>query len=311
MTLEDVKTFFLQNDNFCLVCHASPDGDTIGSCYGMYYALKKIGKRAKVVCSDAIPKKFDYLTKNYVEDEFDTFKVVTMDTADIVLLGDLKNELIGNVDLNVDHHISNVPFAKNMYLNSESSSNCENVLYIILQMQIPLDKNIANCIYTGIVTDTGCFKYESVNSKTHRNASILIEAGAEYDYISFIHFDEMTKEYINLQEIAMNSLEYYNNDTCCIMTINKEDIEKTNATVTDVDVITSIPKRIKGIDIGIVLKEKEQNVYKLSIRTSKKYEANKIASHFNGGGHIRAAGCVIEGSSEQVKNKILNLINEL
>jgi len=310
MTLGEVKLFFLENDDFCIVCHAGPDGDTIGSSYGMYYALKKIGKRAKVICADPIPQKFDYLLTNYVDEVLNSPTIVTMDTADIVLLGDLKEEIkASGVDLNIDHHIMNVPFAKKMYLNTKSSSNCENVLEVILEMEISLDKNIANALYTGIITDTGCFKYENVNSDTHRHASILIDAGADYDYISFIHFDQITREYIELEQIVMGSIEYYFNDICCMMSIDNRTIEKTGAKTTDVDILTAKSKSIKGIDVSVIIKQKTDLFYKVSFRTSKKYEANKIAGHFGGGGHIRAAGCAIDGSLEDVKNKILNVLN--
>lgn len=310
MNLVKVKEFFLNNDNFCIVCHASPDGDTIGSSYGMYYALKQIGKKAKVICADSIPEKFFYLLENYSEYTFDNGVYVTMDTADIILLGDLKDELEGKVSLNIDHHLSNVPFAENMYLNSDSSSNCENVLDIILEMGITINEDIANCLYTGIITDTGCFKYENVNSRTHRCASILVECGAKSDFISYIHFDEITKEYIELEKLALNNMKYYKDDKICVMVVTVDDLQKTNATSTDVDVISAKPKRIKGVEIAVILKQKTDDLFKVSFRTSKNYKANEIAKCFNGGGHIRAAGCTIDGTLNEVISKILDVLDK-
>ncbi|MGL5972817.1 MAG: DHH family phosphoesterase [Oscillospiraceae bacterium] len=309
MTVKEASDFFIKNDNYDIICHISPDGDTTGSGYGLYYALKKIGKKVRVVCGDKIPKKFSYMLKNYVEEEFEVKFTISVDVADIKLIGNIKDNY-ESITLNIDHHVSHKEFADNVYLNTKASSNCENVLDIILEMGIELDKNISNCIYTGLITDTGCFRYENVNPNSHKKAALLIESGAEYDMIAYINFDCVTKEYVALESKVLSKLEYYIDNKCAFITILQEDIDQFNVDQSELDRVTAASSKIKGVECGVTIKQKNETCFKVSFRTTKNYEANKFAEYFGGGGHIRAAGCVVNGDIKSVKQQILEVLTK-
>lgn len=310
LNINETAKFLLEHNNFHIIAHASPDGDTIGSSFALHYALKLLGKNSTVVCKDEISRDQYYYILDSYEDIYVTPEtVVTMDTADIVLLGGT-DENYSKIDLAIDHHFTHKPYAENIYLKSDGSSTCENVLFLLLEMGVEITPLIANCLYTGIVTDTGCFKYKSTTSLTHKAAGILIDSGACFDEISFIHFDKISKNYIKFESLIQSKSEYYFNNKCVIFTVLLSDIESCDVTINDVDKVVSKSKQIDGIEVALVLKEKSENEFKVSVRTSKKYSAVDICSIFGGGGHVMASGCKINGRLEEVKQKLLEVVSK-
>ena len=158
MNLYEVARFLEAHDNYDILTHAYPDGDTLGSGFALCLALRQIGKKARVITT-GVPTKFTYLQKNIEEEDFTTETVVSVDVAADSLLGSNMSKYIGKVDLCIDHHGSNTFTAKEKFVDKYAAANCEILYKLFLRMHTNFTKDIADCLYTGISTDTGCFRY--------------------------------------------------------------------------------------------------------------------------------------------------------
>lgn len=303
----DVKQaaeFLRANDEFLILMHASPDGDTLGCGFALCGALQRMGKRAKAVCPEEIPHKFDYLTEAVTEQEFEPKLVVCVDIADTKLLGDMK-ELGDTAKLSIDHHESSIEFAEMTLLKPEYAAACELVYEVINELGVPIDRELANCIYTGISTDTGCFKFSNTTPQTHIYAAEMMKFGADYAAINYVHFDLKTQARIKLEQAVLDNIRYYEDGRVALISVPLSLISgMPDLDSDDIGALANIPRQIEGVDVGICVKEKKPGVFKISIRTSSLVNAAKLCAQFGGGGHERAAGCSMEGTLEETENRM-------
>ncbi len=300
-----------QNDNILILTHRNPDGDTLGSGFALLRALKDMGKRARLINADPIPQKFAYLYEGIGEDDFTEDFVVSVDVAERKLLGEDFAEKYGDkVDLAIDHHETSRLFAKKTYCESDSASCCEIIWLIIKAMGAPVTKEIADCIYTGCSTDTGCFKYSNVTPRTHRIAAELIEAGADHSRINVRMFETKAMGDFMLQKMCLDTLEIFGDGKVAVISVTKNMLTECGVDKSALDAIKPITRQIEGVEIGITIKEEREEVIGISVRTGEKYDASAICAHFGGGGHMRAAGCEVKGSMAEAKEKIKKYIIE-
>lgn len=309
-----IAGYLLKNyDDIYILTHQSPDGDTIGSGFALYYALTDLGKRAKVLCSDDFHKRYNYITENYIDLDFEPKYIIATDVADTKLLGSLK-ELYGNkVDLCIDHHISNMEYSKNLLVSPYSSANCEVVYKLFKQMGINITEQIAKCLYTGIATDTGCFKFSNCNFETHRIVSEIMELFPNINYaeINRILFDIKSVARIKAEREAMDNIQYFLDGKCAVICITNEMINRLNISVDDFEGITGISTSIEGVEVGVTMKEMEKNTFKVSLRSVNDVNVSKIGQKFGGGGHIKASGCKFENvSAEEVIKLLVDAVAE-
>lgn len=308
--------FLRENDDFLILMHASPDGDTLGSGSALCYALQRLGKRAKAVCPDEIPHRFDYLFAALDKTDFETKNVVCVDIADTKLLGEMKS--VGdNAKLVIDHHATHRDYAEMAYIEPESAAACELVYEVVKELGAEIDGTLAGCLYTGIATDTGCFKFTNVKPRTHIIAAELIEKGADFAQINYALFIEKTRGRILLEQKALNSVKFFADGKIAVLTVplalvnGIPDIDED-----DIGALSSIPREISGVEVGICVKERKEGVFKASLRTSVRVDAAEIAQRFGGGGHARAAGCSFEGitlekSVETIVSACLEAVEKL
>lgn len=294
--------FLKLHDNFAILTHASPDGDTLGSGYALCEALSLLGKKAEVILPDEVHRKFDYLKYETEPNSHQT--IVAVDIADEKLLGRLYEQYSGKIELCIDHHGSNLKYAKNLYLESDSASTCECVYKVILAMGVKVTPHIADCLYTGIATDTGCFKFSNTTAGTHRIAAELIELGADYGEINRVMFEVKSRERVEMERLVLENIEFWFEGRCAVITVTQNMLKQTGCEGGDLDGITALSRQIEGVKIGITLREKSDGKIKVSLRTFEPYDASEICKLFGGGGHTRAAGCEFSCSFEEVKNKI-------
>ncbi|MBR5272683.1 MAG: bifunctional oligoribonuclease/PAP phosphatase NrnA [Clostridia bacterium] len=295
-----------ENDNFLILTHAQPDGDTVGSGYGLCFGLQSLGKKSKVVCSDKIPDKYGYILKNAVEDDFEPQCVVAVDVADIELLGKYKS--VGErALLCIDHHSTNKLFAQYTLLDTGAAA-AENVYLVLRELGVEITPVIADCIFTGISTDTGCFMYMNVTPRTHRIAADLIEYGANAGMINQLMFDTKKYGYVMLQKLALDGLEMHFDNQCALIVLTKDMMKKCGISETEVEGIAAMPRQIEGVLAGITLRERSDGSYKVSMRTRDPIDASAICGKLGGGGHKRASGCQLYCGVEQAKATILELV---
>ncbi len=297
-------------DGILILTHVNPDGDTLGSGYALLRALRKLSKKARLLCGDPINKKFSYLYEGIEEIDFEPSYIVSVDVAERKLLGDTLGEKYGErVNLAIDHHETSRRFAQKTYCESDSASCCEIVYLIIKELIGDVDSNIASCIYTGCSTDTGCFKYSNVTPRTHRIAAELIEKGAMHSKINEVMFDTKTMNNIMLERKCLESLEIFGGGSLAVITVTQEMLSECNVDKSALDAIKPLTRQIEGVEIGITVKEEKNGKVGVSVRTSEKYDAAAICAHFGGGGHVRAAGCEFCGMTpEKVKETVSDYI---
>lgn len=296
--------FLEANDDYLILMHASPDGDTLGCGYALCGALQRIGKRARAVCPDEIPHKFDYLFSACVEQEFEYKTVVCVDVADTKLLGDMK-EIGDTAALCIDHHETNTGYAERTLLRGEYAAACELMYEVINALGVEFDKELANCIYTGAATDTGCFKFSNTTPQTHFIAAEMMKKGADYAMINYINFDLKTQGRIQLEQEVLKDIRYFEGGRVALIFVPLALVQSLGVDSDDVGALSNIPRQIEGVDVGICLKEKKNGSFKASLRTSSLVNAASVCLKFGGGGHARAGGCSFFNGAEDAEKRIV------
>lgn len=303
--INEAVEFLKSHDDYLILMHASPDGDTLGCGFALCGALQRMGKRAKAVCPDPIPHRFDYIREAAQEQDFEHKTIVSVDVADTKLLGDMK-ETGDKAALCIDHHVSNTEYAERLLLREHYAAAAELMYEVILALEVPIDRTIANCLYTGIATDTGCFKFSNTKPQTHIYAARLMECGAEIAPINYAMFELKTQGRISLEQKVLKNMKYYADGHIAVISVMLD----TLAAIPDIDsddvgAMAAIPRQIDGVDIGISIKEKKKGLFKASLRSSERVDVSEIAQSFGGGGHARAAGCSFECSYEETERLIV------
>lgn len=311
ITLSEASALLLRNDNFHILTHRYPDGDTLGCAFALCYALRSIGKKANVVVNGNLPSKFTYLAENYEEQSFDCSYVVSVDVAAPSLLGDLQSEYEDKIDLCLDHHGSNSMVAKNIFVDANCAAACEIIHVLLKAMKIKITPDIANCIYTGISTDTGCFCYTNTTAQTHRIAAELIERGCNFSKINRINFETKTRAKIKMERMVYDTMEFYCSGKCAIIYTTLAMQKALCAGDDEMEGLASIPRQIEGVKMGITMREKEDGTFKISVRTNDGINASDFCARFGGGGHVAASGCSIKGDLKTVKYMLIKAAEEV
>lgn len=302
--VQQAAEFLKANDDYLILMHASPDGDTLGCGYGLCGALQRIGKRARAVCPEEIPHKFDYLFSACEKQEFEYKTVVCVDVADTKLLGDMK-EIGDTAELCIDHHETNTEYAKRTLVRGEYAAACELIYEVINALGVEFDKELANCIYTGAATDTGCFKFSNTTPQTHLIAAEMMKFGAEYAMINYVNFDLKTQGRIQLEQEVLKNIRYFEGGRVALISVPLALVQSLDVDSDDVGALANIPRQIKGVDVGICVKEKKNGSFKASMRTSALVNAADVCQKFGGGGHARAGGCSFFNGAEDAEKRIV------
>ena len=298
ISLEECAKILKSVDNVVILLHHFPDGDTIGSGHALCKALQKLNKNVRVECADKIGKQYGFITKNFTFSDFEPDFVVAVDVADKRLLGSIADKY-PNVDLCIDHHGTNTNYAKKTFVDAKSAAACE-IVYELCKILGGVDLIQAAALYTGISTDTGCFKYSNTTAKTHRIVADLMDMGIDYSEINRIMFDTKSVSRLQVEKDAINSIKYYCGGKVAIMTITKESRIKSGACDSELDGITGLPRTIEGVILGITIRERDDtNICKISARSNAPVSALDFCALFGGGGHERAAGCEIKENKEK------------
>ena len=293
-----------EKDNILILTHANPDGDTLGSGFALCRALMKIGKICAVINADDIPKKYNYLFDDIVEIKFKPDYVVAVDVATVKLLGGLEEQY--KIDMCIDHHSTNTEYA-NLLLLEDAPAACQIMYEVVLALGVEVDKKIADCLYTGLTTDTGCFRYDSTTAQTYRVAADLIDAGADNGRINRIMFETKSKTYARLERLAIESMRFYEHERVAVITVTQEMFQLTGSNAQETEGLAPLTRQIEGVEIGITIQERPDGTCKASIRTFESVNAAKLAACFGGGGHAQAAGDCLLISAGRCSNDGYNM----
>ncbi|MGN0571439.1 MAG: bifunctional oligoribonuclease/PAP phosphatase NrnA [Candidatus Fimenecus sp.] len=298
-------------NNILILTHRNPDGDTLGCAFALLRGLLSFGKAARVVCSDEIPQKYAYMWEDVPLLDFTPDYIVAVDIADAKLLGEpLYTQYHGKVDLCIDHHLSNTHYADALFLR-ECAATCELIDEVLTALHAECTASIADCLYTGLSTDTGCFRYSNTTPNTFKLAAKMLEAGANAAEINRVMFETKSRTYLKLEELVLKTLQMYFGGKCAVVTITQEMFRQSGSCESECDGIASLPRKIEGVMVGVTLREREDGTFKVSLRTYAPVDAAKICGEMGGGGHARAAGCELSTDNfEMEKQRLLEIIRE-
>ena len=217
---QQAADLLMEADNILLLAHQYPDGDTVGSNYALCLALRALGKQVRVLCGDPIPERFEYITEGVEMPAFEPAFICAVDVADPALLGEaVRAEYGQRVDLCIDHHGTNVGYAAATCVDASCAAAAMVVRRIIGLLGVEMTPAIASCIYTGIATDSGCFKYSNADAAALRMAADCIEAGAPTEMINRVNFDIRSRARIQLEQWALEGMEFHHHGRVAVMTI--------------------------------------------------------------------------------------------
>ena len=295
-----------QADRILLLCHKNPDGDTIGSAAALYHALRAQGKTAAIACSDPIPDRYDYMQVSAFDGAFEPAYIVAVDVAGLQLFGPGTIEWAEKCDLCIDHHVSHSGYADGLVLDGQAAA-CAEIIYQLLQeMGAEITPLIADCLYTGVATDTGCFKFANVTPRTHRVAAELMERGARYVRLNELLFESKSRRQLAVEAIILKNIEFYFDGRCAITYLTLDEIAASGALPVDLESVTGIARAIEGVQVGVTMRQQPSGSYKISIRAADGVDASAVATAFGGGGHRGAAGCEVFGGLENAKQALLD-----
>lgn len=311
MTLDNIKEEIEKANTIVLLTHEAPDGDAIGSILAMYNSLKRLGKHVDMIVPE-YSKTFEFLPsseqmkeKTDIE-EYDL--AIALDCADIKRLNGFAIYFEkAKVTINIDHHGSNTMFADYNYVNPDAPACCQILITVLEFIGVNISIEIGTCLLTGIITDTGGFKYSGTSSETFEFTSELLSMGVNVSEVYRRVLEVKTKATFQLTKMCIDRLEFLENERVAFTYVTKQDLEKVNANSGDHEGLVNIGREVEGVEVSVFLREVE-NGYKVSLRSNNYVNVSDVSLMFGGGGHVRAAGCTINAPLEEVKTKIMNEI---
>lgn len=314
MTLDNILEEINKAEKIVILTHENPDGDAIGSSLAMYHALKAYGKNPDLIIPehsrtfDCLPG-IQNLKKESDVEHYDL--AISLDCATIKMLnGFAKYFENAKVKVSIDHHSTNTMFGDFNYVNPDAPA-CAQILLVILEyFGIEISKEIGTCILAGIITDTGGFKYQGVTAETFEFVAWLLNKGVNVSKIYHDVLQTKTKANFELNRMAGNRIEFFENGKIAFTYITKEDEEEVHAENGDHEGIVEIGRDVEGVEVSVFIRQTEKGC-KISLRSNEYVNVADACIVFGGGGHPRAAGCTIQGTVEQAKEKVLKEVARL
>ena len=300
--------------NILIISHVNPDGDTLGASVAMFLALSKkySDKEIIVTALNSIPELYEFVPsiekitpiENLVPDKiFDIAIAVDVASKDRMTKA-LNFFEQAKMTVNIDHHKTNNEYGNINFVEPNASSASEVVFKLLKNCNFEIDEAVADCLYTGIMTDTGSFRYENTSEHTFEIASELIALGANPCKISKAYYDCRPKAMVSLHAYAVCNATFLFNDKVAYTYVTKEAFEKCHAKDEHTDGIAELLRQIKTVELAFVLKETSMGHTKISMR-SKSIDCAKLCEKYDGGGHAHAAGCTIKKPPQIALDKLL------
>ena len=327
--IQELELLLSTPKKIAIIPHRSPDGDAMGSTLALYHFLLKLNHQAVVIAPNEFPEFLAWLPSSenvliFEKDKVNTTKflqesevIFTLDFNALHRTGEMEhvlNKLVATFVM-IDHHQSPDDFAKFTYSDTNFGSTCEMIYNFIslLGMKNYLDQTIATCIYTGILTDSGSFRFPKTTGTTHRIIADLIDLGAENTTIPTLLFDNNSYERLQLLGRALQNLKVFPEFRTSYISLSQKELDSFNYVKGDTEGIVNYGLTIKGIDFAaIFIEHKDENIIKISFRSQGDFDVNKFArEHFQGGGHINAAGGKSNLTLDETVTKFEKLITQI
>jgi bifunctional oligoribonuclease and PAP phosphatase NrnA len=308
--------FLQEHDHFLVVSHVNPDGDAASSTYSVGLLLRMLGKSYTLVNEGTIPDKFKCLSVDQTihpctdSDLSAAYShVICVDCADYGRVGDVSRLIPEDARIvNIDHHSTNDFYGEVNVIREDAASTTEVLFDLIEAMNLPIELELAQCLYTGLLTDTGGFRYANTSPKVLQIASQLIGIGVNSSHLAEIFLERITISHVELLKRALNRLTFYRNGMIAALYVTKDDIEQSGASDEDLEGLVNYPRNIEGVEVGLLFKQRDSQTVKVSFRSAGQVDVSEVAKSFGGGGHVRASGCTIYGTIEQAVEQVVSKV---
>ncbi len=314
MVPKEVLSFIKENDRFFLTSHVNPDGDGLGSAMAMKWALNRLGKESVIVIDSKPPVVYQFFANyDWVRpigpdtDELRKFDTaIIVDAPNIERVGKAAELLNKNAKiLSIDHHVSSENFGAVNYLDGAAAATAEMICYVINALGLPIDAECAEYLYTGILIDTGRFRYSNTSPAVLQAACDLVAAGAKPHVIAEHLFYNNTRETTEALGLFLNSIELHLGGKVATAEFGNEILTSDYWKNVDTEGFVNHPLAIRGVEVAAFLREVEPEVTRVSLRSKHDFDVNELASEFGGGGHAKAAGLTINAPLVKAKRMLL------
>lgn len=315
MDLNGVLSAIHTCPSIALISHIMPDGDTMGSALALAMHLRASGKRVALFCEHPVPHACRFL------DMSDAFRhpgswdpetekyplVIAVDCSDLLRLGSCR-PIYDSAErtVNIDHHISNQRYAQVNLVDENAAAVGEIIFSLIRADRGTITKPIAEALYAALSTDTGNFSYSNTTSDTHRIAAELLDCGIDVYTINNILFRTHSLGRTKLLSLVLGTLEMYRDGTVAALTATDDMIRQSGADESETEGMINFAREIDTVEVGILFRARSDGIVKVSFRSKEYVDVSALAQSFGGGGHMRAAGCTIQGSLEEAKRQVLD-----
>ena len=312
LTRADTARFLLEHDHFAILSHHRPDGDTVGTSAALCMGLRQLGKTAHVLTNKEVTPRFAWLheglAKSWVE-EGDT--IVSVDVASPEMLPMDFRPLLGKIALRIDHHSSATSFTEQELVDGDSASCAEVVWDVLELMGVKADRALAEAVYVGVSTDTGCFRFSNTTAHTFSVAAQCTRAGARIYELNQELFETNTLERLKMQAWIVEHLELLRGGEMAICAIPRAVEKAIGVNEDDMDNISNFPRTVAGVRMAATLRETEDGETKLSVRAVPGCDATVVTVRFGGGGHKGAAGASMKLPLDEAVKAVEAVMSEV
>ena len=315
--IQQIANRIKQAKNVLICTHMRPDGDAFGSAFSLACALRYWGISYEICVESGVPTTLAFVpdiqtVKKSPSIEYDL--MIALDCSDVARLGALSDEFLRakrkKIDvINIDHHVSNTRFATHNYVRL-CAANCMNVAQLIAYMGTPIDKKTAEYLLLGLLTDSGNFSHDDVTEETFLLAAQLVKAGADIKAYNDNLFKRQSKARASLYAHTMGKMRYYHENRFALIVIEKQAMLSTGADESMTEGFVDFPLSVDGVEVAASLLEVNRRQYKVSLRSKSYVDVNKLAATYGGGGHAKAAGCMLFGEMEDVIDRLSYTVSQ-
>src|SRR5690606_3446024 len=317
-SFREATRFVSEGDRFLVVSHVDPDGDAIGSTLAVGHLLHLLGKRAVMVNASPVPAKYgklpgaeEIVKLQELRDASPFDRVIAVDVADVERMGDCRSLITSDaLLLNIDHHRTNNRFGTHHLINPDAAATAEILYDWIESMEIQWTKELATCVYTGLLTDTGGFRYSNTTPSVMKRAARLLEFGVDAPWIAEQVLETLTIGQLNLLRRGLSTLRLSEDGRIAWMWLTLQEFSGCGAGEGDLDGIVNDARNGSGVEGGSLLRQLKSGAVKVSLRSRRRVDVSEVAGFFGGGGHARAAGCTVAGTRDEVERRVLLRVSE-
>ena len=305
-----------------IIFHDRPDGDAVGSAFGLRALLQEMGSEVQCVCSSGIPRRYSFAV-SYARDSvlpenipsnFAPERVISVDTASEGQMRELEGKIACRVDIMIDHHAKGQPYAD--YYVDGNAAACGEIIYDIAKYLVAsgaiktLPDGFSLLTYMAIATDTGCFKYSNTTAETHRRIAEMMDGSFDYADVNFRLFDSRSPEELKVSALAMQNMRFYFDGRLAVAAVDYPQIKALGVDAEYYDALINAARSVEGVEVGVSIRRMtEKSDFRVSTRSNGNADVSVICSKFGGGGHAKAAGCSI--CTETLEQAVDMIVSEV